>query len=413
MALMVFGVNYQTAAIDIRERVTFDIQAAILAARYLVSEGFVREAVIISTCNRTELYCEGSIHLEPFKILIGQLGVSFEIIQPYTYQHLDLSLVKHLMRVATGLDSMIMGEVEILGQLKKAYTAAANAGTVGKYLGRLFQTTFAMAKTVRTQTGIGVNPVSVAYTAARLSQHIFSDLATVSVLLVGAGDLIQLIAQHLSSMGVQKMYVTNRTEANASALVSRYQAEYVALEKMPDYLAKADIVITGTASRLPMIGKGMVERALRQRKHKPIFMVDLGVPRNIECEVNELEDVYLYCIDDLQNKVEENKRFRRDAAESAEQMIKIAADRFMSWLIAQDAFKILSVFREKFEHIRDDALQNALRRLEQGAAPEVVVKRLATDLTNRFLHEPTRRLRKAGFSREEELLTLTRDLFEL
>ncbi len=413
MALKVVGVNFQTATIDIRERIAFDIQASIEAGRWLVAEGIVREALVVSTCNRTEVYYEGETYLDPLNILMGQLGLPVEKIQAFSYQYADLGAIVHLMRVATGLDSMIVGEAEILGQLKKAYTAAANAGTVGKYLGRLFQTTFAVAKEVRTETGVGVNPVSVAYVAARLSQHIFSDLAKVSVLLVGAGELIRRIAQHLTAMGVQKMRVANRTEANAARLAVQLNAGYIALEQIRDYLFEADIVITGCAAELPIIGKGMVEFSLRQRKRKPIFMVDLGVPRNVEFEVTELEDVYLYCIDDLQKMVEENKRSRKDAAESAEIMIQMAAVQFMDWLHAQESFKTLCVFREKFEQIRDRLCQDALRKLHIGESPDQVVKRLASDLTSRFLHEPTRRLREAGLAREEALLTLTRDLFEL
>lgn len=413
MALMVLGVNFQTATIDIRERVAFDIQAGIEAGQWLVAEGIVSEVLIVSTCNRTEIYCEGETHLDPLRMLMGHFGLPVEKIQPFTYQHLDFAAVKHLMRVATGLDSMVVGEAEILGQLKKAYTAFANAGTVGKYLGRLFQTTFAIAKEARTETGVGVNPVSVAYVAARLSQHIFTDLAQVSVLLVGAGDLIRLIAQHLTAMGVKKIRVANRTKANGAHLAVEFNAEHFGLEKIRDYLYESDIVITGCAVELPIIGKGMVEFALRQRKRKPMFMVDLGVPRNVEFEISELEDVYLYCIDDLQKMVEENKRFRKDAAECAEMMIQVAAGQFMDWLQAQDSFKTLCIFRAKFEQIRDRILQDALRRLQLGEAPDNVVRRLASDLTNRFLHEPTRRLREAGLEREEAILTLTKDLFEL
>ncbi len=413
MALMVVGVNFQTATIDIRERVALDVQSGVEVAHWLVGEGFVTEALIISTCHRTEIYCEGPTHIDLFRIIMGRLGLPIEKIEPFSYKHLDLAAVMHLMRVATGLDSMIVGEVEILGQLKKAYTAFANAGTIGKYLGRLFQTTFAIAKDVRTQTGVGANPVSVAYVAARLLQHIFSDLAKVSVLLVGAGDLIRLIAQHLMTMGVQKISVANRTEANAARLALLFNAEYFGLEKIQDHLFEADIVITGCASVLPIISEKRVECALHQRESRPMFIIDLGVPRNVEPEVGTLENVHLYCIDDLQKMVEKNKRFRRDASESAEIMIQIAASRFMDWLHAQDSFKTLCIFREKFEQIRDRLCQDALHRLHLGEAPDRVVKRLASDLTSRFLHEPTRRLREAGLDREEALLTLTRDLFEL
>lgn len=409
---MVVGVNFQTASIDIRERIALDMQASIELGHWLVAEGIVSEVLIISTCGRTEVYCEGLTHSDPFQDIIGHLGGhSGPPLQPYKY--LDLAAVMHLMRVATGLDSMVVGEAEILGQLKKAYTAFANAGTIGKHLGRLFQTTFAISKDVRTQTGVGVNPVSVAYVAARLAQQIFLDLTKASVLLVGAGDLIRLIAQHLMAMGVQKIRVANRTEANAAHLAVLFNAEYFGLDKMNNHLFEADIIITGCASNLPIIGKKEVESACCQRPHKPLFIIDLGVPRNVEYEVQALENVHLYCIDDLQKMVEENKRFRRDAAESAEIMIQRAAVRFMDWLQAQDSFKTLCIFREKFEQIRDRLCKNALHRLQLGEAPEEVVKRLASDLTSRFLHEPTRRLREAGLDREEALLTLTRDLFEL
>ncbi|HQY22468.1 MAG TPA: glutamyl-tRNA reductase [Gammaproteobacteria bacterium] len=413
MALMVVGVNFQTATIDIRERVALDLQTGVEIAHWLIAEGVAREVLIISTCHRTEIYCEGLTHADLFGMIIGRLGLSIETIEPFSYKHLDLAAVMHLMRVATGLDSMIVGESEILGQLKKAYTAFANASTIGKYLGRLFQTTFAIAKDVRTQTGIGVNPVSVAYVAARLAQHIFPDLAKASVLLVGAGDLIRLIAQHLIAMGVQKIGVANRTEANAARLALLFNAEYFCLEKMKEHLFEADIVITGCASALPIISEKKVASALSQRESKPMFIIDLGVPRNVECEVGALDNVHLYCIDDLQKMVEKNKRFRHDAAESAEIMIQIAAVRFMDWLQAQDSFKTLCIFRQKFEQIRDRLCQDALQRLHLGEAPDRVVKRLASDLTSRFLHEPTRRLREAGLDREEALLTLTRDLFEL
>ncbi len=413
MALMALGVNHQTAAIDIREKLVFDYQASVDKARWLVGQGLVTEAVILSTCNRTELYCEGETPSNLLELLIGQRNLAIELIRPCVYTHLGSEAVRHLMRVASGLDSMVLGEGEVLGQIKKAYTTAANAGTVGKYLGRLFQTTFAIAKQTRTNTGIGVNPISVAYAAAKLSQHIFSDLGKITVLLIGAGELNQLIAKYLVSMGVQEIMVANRTEPHAERLALSFGGKAFGLEKLPEYLGQADIVITGTASILPIVGKGMVERTLRQRKRKPIFMVDLGVPRNIEVEVGELEDIYLYCIDDLQNIVEENKRFRIDAATQAESIIKEAADQFMNWLDAQDSFKMLCAFREKFEQIRDQLLQESLHSLQLGETAETVLKHLAYRLTNRFLHEPTRRLRCASFEKEETLLFLIKDLFEL
>jgi len=413
MVLMALGVNHHTAPIEVRERLAFDCQAGILGASKLLAEGLVQEAVVISTCNRTELYCVGSGLTDPLSCLIRQSGIDYDHISHLTYMHSDLKAVAHLMRVASGLDSMIFGEGEILGQVKQAYTAAANAGTVGKHLGRLFQTTFAVAKEARTKTGIGINPVSVAYAAAKLSQHIFSDLTQVSVLLIGAGDLIRQTARHLSARGVKKIMVANRSEANALRLAELYGGEAFHLSKIPEHLAKADIVITGTPSALPILGKGLVESALRSRKRRPMFMVDLSVPRNIEPEIGELEDIYLYSIDDLQTMVEDNRRFRRSAAEQAEGIIEEAALQFMDWLQAQDSFKILSDFRKKFEQIRDSYVKASLHQLQLGENPEMILKHLAHRLTNRFLHEPTRRLREAGLEKEQELLNLTSDLFEL
>ena len=413
MALMALGVNHQTAGIEVREKLAFDYETSVDHTQRLIGQGLVTEAVIVSTCNRTELYCEAETPSPLLEFWIGQKNVQQELIQPSLYTYLNVDAVKHLMRVASGLDSMVVGEAEILGQIKKAYTIAANAGTVGKHLGRLFQTTFAIAKETRTSTGIGVNPVSIAYAAAKLSQHIFSDLSKITVLLVGAGDLIQLIARHLVNMGVKKIMVANRTEAHAARVALSFEGKAFGLEKIPEHLAEADIVISGTASVLPIVGKGMVESALRQRKRRPMFMVDLAVPRNIEVEVNTLEDIYLYCIDDLQSIVEENKRFRMDAAQQAEIIIKEAADNFMSWLDAQDSFKMLCHFRGKFEQIRDQLLQESLQALQLGETADVTLRRLAHRLTNRFLHEPTRRLREAGFDKEETLLSLIKELFEL
>ena len=410
---MVLGISHQTATVDIREKLIFDVAAGVRAASWLVQEGIVTEAVLVSTCNRTELYCEGEPDRDPLRLIIGHLGQSYDKIEPFLYQYFDLAAVTHLMRVAVGLDSMVLGEGEILGQLKRAYAGAMEGGSVGKHLGRLFQTTFSVSKEARTNTGIGINPVSVAYAAAKLSRHIFADLSSVAVLFVGAGDLIRTMARHLVGMGVGKVMVANRSLANRQRLAEELQAESFGLEKIPEHLAKADIVITGTASGLPLLGKGMVETALRQRKRKPMFMVDLSVPRNIEVEVGELEDVYLYCIDDLQGIVAENKRCRQDAMEEAECIIHDAASQFMSWLQAQDSFRILCLFRRKFEEIRDQLLQESIRKLQLGEDPEGVLKRLAYHLTNRYLHEPTRRLREAGLEQEAAILTLTRDLFEL
>lgn len=413
MVLMVLGVNYQTAPIQIREQLAFDFEAGAEAARVLVEKAVVTEAVLVSTCNRTELYCKGQDGLVILETLIGHCGLSYEQLKPYTYIHSDIGAVKHLMRVASGLDSMVLGEGEILGQVKRAYTASANIGVVGKYLGRLFQTTFAIAKEVRTETGIGINPVSVAYVAARLTQQIFSDLSKTRVLLVGAGDLIHLTIQHLVGMGVQKVMIANRTLQHAKRLALEFSGDALKLEQIPENLPYADMVVTGTGSPKIILSKEMILQAVRQRKRRPMLLVDLSVPRDIDPAVAECEDIYLYGIDDLQNIVEENRRVRSVAARGAEEMISIAANQFMDWCMAQDSFRTLTVFRQKFEKIRDQILQESLYRLKLGETPETLLQKLAFRLTNQFLHEPTCRLRLAGFKQEEILLALTRELFEL
>lgn len=413
MVLVASGLNYKKAGIEIRERMAFDQSQSVKVAQNLVAEGSVNEAIVISTCNRTELYCEVESVQEAMELLIGQTHLTYEQIKPYTYHYQDRAAVSHLMRVASGLDSMIFGETEILGQLKEAFSLAQGEACIGKHLGRLFQCAFSVAKRVRSETSIGENPISVASVAAKLSQRIFSDVSKANILLIGSGRLIQSLAKHLVGMGVKQVMVAARTSVKAEKLANEVGGVAVALEEIPRVLAKADMVITGTLSQLPIIGKGMLESALVERKRKPMFVVDLSVPRNVEPEVKQLEDIYLYTLDDLESIVIENKGSRQEAAEQAGRIIEQAADRFMEWLGAQESFRTLTVFREKFDKIRDEVLEENLNRLALGEDPTVVMERLAYTLTNRFLHQPTRRLRQAGLGGEEKLLKLVKDVFEL
>jgi len=413
MALIAVGISYQTAPIDIREKLSLSYAQALESALWLTNEGGLREAVIISTCNRTELYAEAEEGLDPLSLLVGQLGISLALIAPYTYCYTQLNAASHLMRVACGLDSMVLGETEILGQLKRAFTNAANAGVLGKCLGRLFQMTFAVAKEIRLRTGIGHHSVSVAYTAAKLSQRIFSDLGQSTALLIGAGDFVRLLAQHLRVLGISQFIFANRTETHAKALALEFKGISILLEEVPFYLFKADMVMTGTNSPEAIITRAMVETTLKRRQQKPILMIDLSIPRNISPDIGVLEDVYLYNLDDLQKIVEGNKQARLEAVNQAEESISEAAKQFLTWIEAQQYFKMLALFRQKFEGIRDKVLVENIRRLRAGEDPEQVLSRLAYHLTNRYLHEPTRRLREAAFEKEEVLLTLAKDLFEL
>lgn len=412
MTLMVLGVNYQTAPIHVRERLTMGVDETLERMLYLIQTKIVLEVVLLSTCHRIEIYCKCNDSAGLWAWMMHQGGLTFEEMQ-CCYFFSNAEAVKHLMRVASGLDSMVLGEVEILGQIKSAYTLATNAGTVGKYLGRCFQTTFAAAKQVRSNTGIGVNPVSIAYAAIRLSQQLFTDLSKTTVLLIGAGDLIRLAARHLKTLGVKKMMIANRTLANAERLANEFQGEAFSLAEVPACLKDADIVVTGTMSSKPLIGKDLLEQVIRLRKRRPMFMVDLSVPRNVEPEASDLEDIYLYCVDDLENLVEDNRRLRRQAAEQGERIIQIEADCFMGWIQAQDSFKVVCQFRHKYETLRDKVLQDAFERLKLGESPETVMQRLALRLTNRFLHSPTRFMRKSGFEKDEKNLELMCKMFEL
>ncbi len=340
MSLITLGLNHTTAPVSIRERLVFPSEQLQQALRELVGISGINEAAILSTCNRTEVYCDINIENEESEVLqwLGDYHhFKPEDIKPFLYRHLDKSAVRHALRVACGLDSMVLGEPQILGQLKSAYQSADDAGTLGHQLGRLFQHAFSVAKQVRTDTAIGASPVSVAFAAVRLAQQIFSDLGKQTALLIGAGETIELAARHLAGNGIGNIIVANRHVARAQDLAEQYGGRGISLPEISKMLTQADIIISSTASPLPILGKGMVESALKQRKHRPIFMVDIAVPRDIEPEVNDLRDVYLYTVDDLQQVIEDNLESRREAANEAHDIIDVQVEHFMAWLRSQDA----------------------------------------------------------------------------
>jgi glutamyl-tRNA reductase len=375
----------------------------------------VAECAILSTCNRTEIYCviDGPRAPSADEWLGGFHGLEADRISPYLYTHIDREAVAHLLRVACGLDSMVLGEPQILGQVKTAFQSACDSGSAGKLLGRLFQHTFAVAKQVRTDTAIGNSPVSVAFAAVTLARQIFSDLNEQTALLIGAGETIELAARHLYQNGIGRIIVANRTVERAHALAAQLDGFAIALTELGNHLPEADIVISSTASPLPVLGKGTVERALKQRKHRPIFMVDIAVPRDIEPEVGELSDVYLYTVDDLQDVVDEGMRSRQEAAAQAEEIVEFHTAEFLAWVRSLDATNLIQDYRRRAERLRDEVLATALRRLESGKPPEEVMGFLAHTLTNKLLHAPSARLRKAGREGEAELLEAANELFEL
>ncbi len=362
----------------------------------LTAKTAVTDVVIVSTCNRTELYFSGSS--EQSKQVIDWLAqfhqVNKQEVEPHLYLHSADAASSHLMRVACGLDSLVLGEPQILGQVKQAYSQARQLGTIQPVFERLFQKTFAVAKQVRSETEIGANAVSVAFAAVTLARQIFGKLNDVKVLLIGAGETIELVATHLLEQGAAHLTVANRSYDRAAALAAKFNGQVISLVQVPQALIDADVVISSTASTLPIVGKGMVEQALKKRRHKPMFLVDLAVPRDIEAQVSELEDAYLYTVDDLQNIVAQNMQSRQAAAEQAELMIAEGVADFAQWLSLQGNIDWVRDYRERCDAVKQELLQRALNQLANGQAADKVMAELATKLSNRLMHAPTRTIRQ-------------------
>ncbi len=413
MPLFALGLNHQTAPLALREQLVFAPEQIDAALRALRSVAGVREAAILSTCNRTELYCQVDEGGE--NILADWLHQHFQLspgrLESYLYQHSEEAAARHIFRVATGLDSMILGEPQVLGQLKSAYHSALAAGALDTRLNRLFQNAFAAAKRARTETRIGASSVSVAFSAVRLAGQIFADLRKATVLLIGAGDTIELAARHLIEAGVHRMLVANRTLANAQALAETYGAQALALSDLPIHLADADIVITSTASREPVLTLGQVQDALKARKRRPMFMLDLAVPRDIAAAVGELEDVYLYTVDDVGRQIDESIRSRQEAAVEAEAIISLQVDHYMNWRRALDYQGPLKAIRADGEAQRNQVLERAQQMLRNGQPAEDVLQFLAHTLTNKLLHGPSSRLRDAALRGDAELIRAGERLF--
>lgn len=420
MNLIALGISHHSAAVEVRERVAFapeQVTEALADAREALS---VEEIVILSTCNRTELYAivpQGVAPDNKSRELIDWVANYHHLSAPElhqcAYHHEADAAVRHLIQVASGLDSMVLGEPQIFGQLKSAYAVAAEAGSVGSELGRLFPRVFSVAKRVRTDTAIGENPVSVAYAAVDLAGHIFSDLSQCNALLVGAGETIELVTRHLIEAGVSKIVIANRTLGRARELAQKFSAEAVLLAEIPEQLEVADIVITSTASQLPILGKGAVEQALKLRKHRPYLMVDIAVPRDIEPQVGDLRDVYLYSVDDLKEIVDQNLRSRRDEASKADVIIDEGVAQFLQEVRGLDAVDSVKEYRSKAEQVREQELERARRALARGEDPQDVMAKLANAITNKLIHAPTTGLKQASAEGRHDVLRNARDLLGL
>ena len=415
MSLFVFGVNHNTAPVAIREKVAFVPAQLPTALTAFVTNRTVNEAVILSTCNRTEIYCD--IVGRDCTALIGWLvhhhGLTEDELGPAIFTYSGDEAVGHLLRVACGLDSMVLGEPQILGQIKSAYQVAGTVGTTGKVLSKLFQHGFSVAKQVRTDTAIGNSPISVAFAAIRLAQRVFADLSQRQALLVGAGDTIELSAYHLHNVQLGGLVVANRSAHRAQAIASQYAGQAISLAQIPEHLSRADIVISSTASTAAILTKQLVERALKERKHRPMFMVDLAVPRDIEPAVGQLDDVYLYTIDDLETVIEENQQSRKVAAHQANEIVDTQVRRYADWLRSLDGVPTIRALRGNAKRTRDDLVSKAKLQLVRGDDPAEVVDTLARLLTNKLIHTPTQRLSQVGAQGREDLLKVARELFGL
>ena len=414
MALIALGLNHLTAPLELREQVAFAPETTSAALSDLARQPGVNEALILSTCNRTELYVEVESGADTVaqRWLLDHHRLSERRLDEFLYRHTDDAAVRHLFRVATGLDSMVLGEPQILGQVKDAYQTARGAGTLRAPMERLLQQTFAVAKRVRTDTRIGANPVSVAFTAVRLAERLFTDLSQACVLLIGAGETIELAARHLAESHVRRLIVANRTLENAQALAGRFSAYAIALADLPQHLAEADIVISSTASREPVLNRELVEKAIHARRRRPMFLVDIAVPRDIEPCVAEIEDVFLYTIDDLRQVIDDNLRSRKAAAREAEALIDLQVEHYLAWRRALLIHNPLTGLRRDAEAQRDAVLLRARQLLANGRDPQAALEFLAHTLTNKLLHAPSANLRAAAQRGDAELLRAAERLFD-
>ena len=415
MQLYVIGVNHTTAPVQIRENVAFNSEHLGSALRELTSHD-ATEAAILSTCNRTELYCSAENPEKPLQWLSHYHKLDTSSIQPYIYTLPNDEAVKHAFRVASGLDSMVLGEAQILGQFKQSVKIAQDAGTLGTLLHKLFQRTFEVAKEVRTNTDIGANSISMSAAAVKLAQRIFGDISQQKVLFIGAGEMIELCADHFAAQKPKSIMVANRTLERGTALAEKIssqgiKAQAILLNDLPERFAEFDIVITSTASQLPIVGLGMVESAIKARRHRPIFMVDLAVPRDIEAEVAQLDDVFLYTVDDLAQVVTDGMANRQEAAVDAEIIVTARVENFMQWMKKRDAVPTIKALRDQAEATRQMELEKALKLIQKGESAEKVLEALSNALTNKFLHAPSHALNRAHGDEHTKLEDVIKQLY--
>jgi len=411
--IFTLGINHHSAPLAIRERVAFGAEKLQHALADLTRSQPVREVAILSTCNRTEIYCAAETPEVVIDWLARYHGVERGELAPYLYTHDQPEAIRHAFRVASGLDSMVIGEPQILGQMKDAVRAAEESGTLGSQLHKLFQRSFSVAKEVRSTTAIGANIVSMAAAGVHLAERIFESIGEQRILFIGAGEMIELCAAHFCARQPKQVTVANRTLERGRALAERYNGTAIRLDELGEHLAQHDIVVSCTASPLPIIGLGMVERAVKARRHRPMFMVDLAVPRDIEEEVGDLDDVFLYSVDDLAQVVESGLESRQAAVVEAEDIIAARVRDFQAWLQARDTVPVIRSLRDSAERMRRHEMEHALKLLAKGEPAEKVLEHLSHRLTNKFLHAPTQALNQADDTARNDLQGAASRLFGL
>ena len=413
MPLHVIGLNHVSAPLDVREKVAFPAERQAQALSELAAQPGVAEAVLVSTCNRTEIYFRADNAATARAWLEAEAAKAGLDVAPHLYAHTDEAAVRHAFRVACGLDSMVLGEPQILGQVKQSVRAAESAGTLGHTLGNVFRKTFSVAKQVRTETALGGESISMAAAALRLAQNIFGDLSRTRMVLVGVGEMVELAATYFVAQRPASVKVANRTLARGEEFAERFGGTAISLAELADHLHEFDIVVTGTASTLPILGKGMFERALKARRRRPIFVVDFAVPRDVEPEVSKLEDVFLYTIDDLSSIIKDNLQIRRESVAQAEEMIATQAQSFVRWLEGRTVVPTITALQGHHNALRNAELERARKLLAGGTPPAEVLDQLARGLTNKFLHAPTQALNKAGDAERAELVAMFEKIYQL
>ncbi len=409
MTLHIIGLNHRSTPIELREKLAFSAEAITKASTDLLTHTSTNEAVILSTCNRLEIYTHGDSEICIAKWLADQQNIDIKVLSQYAYHHRDVAAIKHLARVASGLDSMVLGEPQIFGQIKEAYKLAKNTGSIGNYLQQLFPAVFSVCKLARSETNIGKNPISIAYTGLKQAEQ-FTDLKKATVLFIGAGDTIELSASHFVKANCQTMYIANRSRQKAEMISAKTKAKPITIADIPSVLANCDIIVSATASTLPILGKGALETALQTRHHKPMLLLDLAVPRDIEPEAAELEAINLYNIDDLQQLANENLGERQRAAVEAETLIDVEVQKLIRELRVADASDVIKEFRDYVQTIRDEELSDALKSIQSGKDPAVVLATLAHNITNKTLHPPTIKIRQAAYDGHTELISAAKKI---